>query len=196
MFRALLLAGAVALPACGQSAAPSDPEPQGETSPAEAPVQPVGTTQPEITAAIIGDSGEEIGTVDLVEGPNGVMMTVELSDPAIAEGWHGLHIHAVGDCSDIGEFKRSGGHLGKIEGGHGLLNPDGPEKGDLPNIHVDDRGGANAQMFSNLFIFSDLQDEDGAALIMHESMDDHMSQPIGGAGARVACAVLSGPNGE
>ena len=37
-----------------------------------------------------------------------------------------------------------------------------------------------------------LMDEDGSALIIHEAEDDHISQPIGGAGGRVACAVISG----
>ncbi|HBX92207.1 MAG TPA: superoxide dismutase, partial [Hyphomonas sp.] len=35
-----------------------------------------------------------------------------------------------------------------------------------------------------------LLDEDGSALIIHEAEDDHMTQPIGGAGARVACGVI------
>ncbi len=196
MIRPLLLAGAFALPACGQSTEPADtpsPAPAGESADAAAPA---ATPDPRLETSIIGDSGEEIGTVELVEGPNGVLMTVTLVDASLAEGWHGLHVHAVGDCSDTGDFKRSGGHLGKVEGGHGLLNPEGPEKGDLPNIHVDANGAAAAQIFSSLFSFGDIQDQDGAALIMHESLDDHMSQPIGGAGARVGCAVLSDGSGE
>jgi Cu-Zn family superoxide dismutase len=35
-----------------------------------------------------------------------------------------------------------------------------------------------------------LLDADGSAVVVHASPDDHLSQPIGGAGARVACAVL------
>jgi len=33
-------------------------------------------------------------------------------------------------------------------------------------------------------------DADGSALWIHASPDDHTSQPIGGAGARVACAAI------
>ncbi len=35
-----------------------------------------------------------------------------------------------------------------------------------------------------------LLDENGSALVIHEGPDDHKSQPIGGAGGRVACAVI------
>jgi len=41
-----------------------------------------------------------------------------------------------------------------------------------------------------LITSADLLDEDGTALIIHENRDDHLTQPIGGAGARVACAVI------
>jgi Cu-Zn family superoxide dismutase len=33
-------------------------------------------------------------------------------------------------------------------------------------------------------------DADGAALVIHANPDDYRSQPIGGAGDRVACAVI------
>jgi superoxide dismutase, Cu-Zn family len=36
-----------------------------------------------------------------------------------------------------------------------------------------------------------LMDADGAALIVHAFADDHQTQPIGGAGERVACAALT-----
>ena len=56
-------------------------------------------------------------------------------------GWHGLHLHDRGDCSDFAAgFQASGGHLGmnrRIQ--HGLLNRRGPEAGDLPNIFAPPR---------------------------------------------------------
>jgi Cu-Zn family superoxide dismutase len=36
-----------------------------------------------------------------------------------------------------------------------------------------------------------LLDGDGSALLIHAAPDDHTSQPIGGAGARIACAALT-----
>jgi Cu-Zn family superoxide dismutase len=35
-----------------------------------------------------------------------------------------------------------------------------------------------------------LLDADGSAIVVHANPDDHNSQPIGGAGARVACGVV------
>jgi len=143
-----------------------------------------------LAAEVIGAEGSVIGEVTMTQGPHGVLGSVVLNAGAVSPGWHGLHIHQVGDCSDVGRFTNSGGHLGKIEGGHGLLNPAGPEMGDLPNLYAHANGSAGMEFFSALFSLNDLRDEDGAALILHQNRDDHISQPIGGAGPRVGCAVL------
>lgn len=84
---------------------------------------------------------------------------------------------------------------------HGLLNPDGPEPGDLPNIYASPTGPFGAELFAPLATLGPpvsgsaprtaLLDEDGAALIIHAGPDDHRSQPIGGAGARIGCAALT-----
>ena len=80
--------------------------------------------------------------------------------------------------------------MGIIEGGHGLMNPVGPESGDVPNIWAAADGSAGYETFSPLFTLADVADEDGTAMVIHASRDDHITQPIGGAGPRVACAVI------
>ena len=45
-------------------------------------------------------------------------------------------------------------------------------------------------MFTTAVTLKGLRDADGSALVVHLNADDHMAQPIGGAGARVACAVV------
>ena len=76
------------------------------------------------------------------------------------------------------------------------MNPEGPEFGDLPNIFVPEGSDAKAQFFAaglTLATGQDgeaLLDDDGSALVIHAQEDDHVTQPIGGAGGRVACAVL------
>lgn len=142
------------------------------------------------TGDLMGNEGDTIGSVNMIEGPNGIVMEVSIDEGGLTPGWHAIHIHQTGDCSDTGEYTASGGHVGKIEGGHGLLNPAGPEPGDLPNLYAFEDGSVNFETFTDLVALSDVMDEDGGAIIIHEGRDDHMSQPIGGAGGRVACAVV------
>ena len=184
---------ALSLAACSQEAAqpqelPAEPLP----TPAEMPGPDEGVypSMMQSSISIIGAEGNEIGTGNLIGGPNGLLIRVEIAPGGLTPGWHGLHLHAVGDCSDVGTFKLSGGHVGKVEGGHGLLNPKGPEGGDIPNIWAAADGSAGYEAFTTLTKMSDLQDEDGSALLIHEGEDDAMTQPIGGAGARVACGVI------
>jgi Cu-Zn family superoxide dismutase len=138
--------------------------------------------------------GGDIGSVVLEEGPTGVLISVNVA--GLTQGWHGMHVHEHGDCSDAG-FKAAGAHLN--HGGkhaHGLLAPGGPETGDLPNVYVAADGAAHAQMFLPQFSLHGahgkpaLLDKGGSALIIHANPDDQTTQPIGGAGARMACAVL------
>lgn len=142
------------------------------------------------TADMVGLEGQAIGAANLTDAPDGLIIRVELAPGSLSPGWHGIHLHATGDCSDIGMYKMSGGHVGKMDGGHGLLNPMGPEKGDLPNIWAAADGSAGYEAFTTLDTLADLTDEDGSAIIIHESADDGLTQPIGGAGARVACGVV------
>ena len=142
------------------------------------------------TGDLMGNEGNTIGNVNMIEGPNGIVMEVSIDQGGLTPGWHAIHIHQTGDCSDTGEYTASGGHVGKLDGGHGLLNPGGPEPGDLPNLYAFEDGSVNFETFTGLVTLSDVMDDDGGAIIIHEGRDDHMSQPIGGAGGRIACAVV------
>ena len=146
------------------------------------------------TATIKDAKGAEIGTVRLVDAPKGVVLHIEAS--GLAPGWHGIHFHEKGDCSDAG-FKLSGGHVHTMTPSvHGLLNPQATDQGDLTNIHAGADGKVMAEIFSPLVALhagtdrANLLDADGSAIVIHASPDDYTTQPIGGAGARVACAVV------
>lgn len=181
--------GFLGLAACGQSASPpGDVDPSG-----------AGKVLSETTASnedlvygarararLFGPEGERIGDVIAWQGRDGVLIEIAARDLPL--GTHGVHIHSVGTCEDVGVYKASGGHVGKDDGPHGLLHPDGAHRGDLPNLHVTAAGTTGAEFFSALISVSDLTDADGAALIIHAARDDWQTQPIGGAGARIACA--------
>ncbi|MEM9938078.1 MAG: superoxide dismutase family protein [Pseudomonadota bacterium] len=195
MIRKALLTALLPLAACATAPAQVSDEasaPTAEPLPAmaEAASDELPALSVKMAGEVIGMEGNTIGAVNLLEGPHGVIMEVTLEPGSLTPGWHGLHLHQVGDCSDIGEFKRSGGHMGIIPGGHGLMNPVGPESGDVPNIWAAADGSAGYETFSPLFTFEDVADEDGTAMVIHANRDDHITQPIGGAGPRVACAVI------
>jgi superoxide dismutase, Cu-Zn family len=159
------------------------------------------------TVWIVGADGRALGQANFTGGSNGVLIQLEFSERALTPGWHGLHLHDRGDCSDFAAgFQASGGHLGmnrRIQ--HGLMNPEGPEAGDLPNIFAPPSGPFGAEVFAPYTTLSServpgnanarerlaLLDEDGSALLIHAARDDQMSQPIGNAGARIACAALT-----
>jgi Cu-Zn family superoxide dismutase len=144
------------------------------------------------SATILDADGAEIGKASLIQAPTGVLMHLKVS--SLNPGKHGLHLHGHGECDAKTGYKSAKGHVGKSDGGHGLLNPDGPEPGDLPNIFVGADGTGEMEAFSTMVSLTggdnNLLDEDGSTFIIHENADDHVSQPIGGAGARVACGVI------
>lgn len=141
-----------------------------------------------VTADLKNSTGQTVGAVTVTEAPKGVLMRVEIK--GLTPGWHGMHFHDKGDCSKS-DFTSAGPHVhGSAAAVHGLLNPAATETGDLPNIHIDANGAGATEVFSSLIKLSDLRDADGSAVVIHANTDDHMSQPIGGSGARVACAVI------
>jgi superoxide dismutase, Cu-Zn family len=140
------------------------------------------------TAELKNSTGQAVGAVTLTEAPKGVLVRVEVK--GLTPGWHGMHFHDKGDCSKS-DFTSAGAHVhGSGTAVHGLLNPNANETGDLPNIHVDADGSGSTEAFSTLVKLADLRDADGSAVVIHANPDDHMAQPIGGSGARVACAVI------
>lgn len=148
-----------------------------------------------VSTEIIGQDQVRIGEVTLTAAPDGVLVRIEAQ--GLTPGWHGAHFHEKADCSDAA-FENSGGHVhGASSPVHGLLNPDATDVGDLPNIHADADGKVTVELYSTLVVLEEgkgdrpaLRDADGSALVIHASPDDHMSQPIGGAGDRVACATI------
>jgi superoxide dismutase, Cu-Zn family len=142
----------------------------------------------QVTAELRNAAGQNVGAVILTEAPKGVILKVEVK--GIAPGWHGVHLHEKGDCSKS-DFTSAGAHVhGAGTAVHGLLNPAGNDLGDLPNIHAGQDGMAAAELFTPLVKLSALRDADGSAVVIHASPDDYTTQPIGGSGPRVACAVV------
>lgn len=154
---------------------------------------PLPALAADVTAQILGNTGAQIGTVTLKGNEKLALLRVELQPGSLTPGWHGMHLHAVADCSDIGAFKAAKAHVNHGAGAHGLLNPAGPESGDLPNLFVAADGSATAEVATSLVGLAGdagIMDSDGSALVIHAAEDDHAAQPIGNSGDRLACAAI------
>jgi superoxide dismutase, Cu-Zn family len=163
-----------------------------------APVTPAPIAR--ATGIFVDREGREIGTLTMVEAARGVVVNVSIREGGLAAGRKGIHIHSVGTCEDrAAGFLASGPHLGAPGLPHGFLNPEG-DFGDLPNLIVHRDGSAEAEMFTNFASLvgatgrGTMLDADGAAVVIHQNPDDHATQPIGGAGPRLACAVVRRAN--
>lgn len=138
--------------------------------------------------ALVGAAGQSLGTVSLWETAGAVGLRVQAS--GLPHGLHGLHVHSVGRCAPPG-FETAGGHWNPGQRKHGLNNAAGPHSGDLPNIAVAANGVVNESVVLSGASLGALSDADGSALVIHAAADDHMTDPSGNSGGRIACAVLS-----
>lgn len=145
-----------------------------------------------LSTAIVGNQGQAIGTANFQGSAHRTVVRIAIQPGFLSPGWHGIHFHAVGDCADVAKFEASKAHVNHAQKKHGLLNADGPDDGDLPNVFAAADGSINAEVSSPTLMkgANGLQDADGSALIIHAGADDHQTQPIGGAGARVGCSVI------
>ena len=156
-----------------------------------------GAAPQAISFPLKASDGAAVGSVKASEGPKGVLLHIEVQ--GLAPGWHGLHFHEKGDCSKS-DFTSAGAHVhGEASLIHGLLNPQTNDSGDLPNIFVGADGKGAADVFSPFVSLAgaagraNLLDSDGSAVVVHANPDDYDSQPIGGAGPRIACGVVAAP---
>lgn len=137
---------------------------------------------------------EEVGKVTLTDKDGEVEVNIEAL--ALPAGFHGFHIHTVGDCS-ASDFTSAGGHFNPAGEEHG------DHAGDLPNLLVMADGTASMMLETDRFAVADLFDEDGSAIIIHAAPDNHANIPeryapppddatlaTGDAGSRLACGVI------
>ena len=143
-------------------------------------------------AKLADASGKEVGVVEFRDTPNGVIVHAEFN--GLPAGTHAFHVHAVGKCEPP-TFDSAGGHFNPENHQHGFAVKGGWHSGDLPNITIPADGKLTIDVLATELSVSDDDDEkmldaDGAALIVHEGVDDYSTQPTGNAGKRIACGVV------
>jgi Cu-Zn family superoxide dismutase len=161
--------------------------------PAQTPVGTTGT-QPSAGALLVDEGGRSIGEARLQQTPHGVLLILDLRNAT--PGVHGMHIHEIGRC-DAPTFESAGGHFDPSSRAHGFLNPRGPHAGDLPNIEVPTTQQLSAEYLVTGVTLDrgpqSLLDANGSALVIHSAKDDHMSDPAGDTGDRIACGPIVAP---
>ena len=103
---------------------------------------------------------------------------------------HGFHVHEKGDCSS-GDGMSAAGHFNPKGNPHGHHSTPVRHAGDMPNLKADAKG--NAAITAELDVITVSEGPTsviGRGLIVHAQPDDYKSQPVGNAGARLACAVI------
>jgi superoxide dismutase, Cu-Zn family len=136
-------------------------------------------------------SGERIGVAVVTDTADTLRLGISVSQ--LTPGPHGLHFHTLGACTPPA-FASAGPHLNPDARKHGRLNPEGPHRGDLPNLMVGADGSADTTITLPADLggsgFGSLLQPGGTALVIHAGADDERTDPSGNSGDRLACAVI------
>lgn len=147
-------------------------------------------------AELVDAAGAVIGYVSVFDKGSGLVL--KLTAEHLPVGWHAMHIHAHGDCSDYEQaFIASGSHFNPHNAAHGAYDKHGYHAGDLANIFVGESGSVQIEQIVPGMTASEYRgffQDQGPALIIHQNPDDYLTQPTGDAGGRIACAVLPAAN--
>ncbi|MFO7320730.1 MAG: superoxide dismutase family protein [Chloroflexota bacterium] len=162
-------------------------------------------TTPEATAgggsafaALQDANGNAVGEVSITQADMGQVI-VQVLVNNLPPGFHGFHIHETGQCDPATEqpFSSAGAHLNL----DGSQHPN--HSGDLPALYVLADGTGGLLTITDRFSVSDLLDEDGSAIVIHQNADNFTNIPeryggpdeetlVGGdSGARLACGVIA-----
>ncbi|MBA6151215.1 superoxide dismutase family protein [Gelidibacter maritimus] len=154
----------------------------------EAPVNEVIKLQ----VALEAKSGSDVKGNAVFTEEDGVVTLVVVLD-GLTEGEHAIHLHEKADCS-ADDGTSSGGHWNPTNQPHGKWgSPDGYHKGDIGNLQADANGNATITMSTDEWCIGcgdANKDIIGKAIIVHEGVDDFVSQPTGDAGGRISCGGI------
>jgi Cu-Zn family superoxide dismutase len=154
-----------------------------------------GGSGPAREATTLRDAqGRAVGRVELRQREGRVLVSVRAR--RLPPGFHGFHVHAVGEC-DAPSFAAAGGHLARRGQDHSA------HVGDLPSLLVGEDGTARLTAETDRFTIAELRRGDGAAFMVHGGRDNFANIPdrydpapdeetrnTGDAGSRIACGVV------
>ncbi|MBD1261105.1 superoxide dismutase family protein [Maribacter polysiphoniae] len=131
------------------------------------------------------------GEVTFTQEDDEVTMIANFS--GLTPGKHAIHLHEKADCSSY-DGKSTGGHWNPTHEPHGKWGAaEGYHKGDIGNFVANEEGNATLTFSTDQWcIGCDDQNRNivGKAVIVHQGVDDFVSQPSGDAGARISCTGI------
>lgn len=132
------------------------------------------------------------GTVRFTQEGNAVKIVAHVEGLAPGQK-HAIHIHEFGDCSSP-DANSAGGHYNPEKHEHGLPDKNQRHAGDLGNLQANDSGQAHLELtVNNITLAGNKNPILGRAVIVHAKPDDG-GQPVGNAGARIACGTIGAAN--
>jgi superoxide dismutase, Cu-Zn family len=132
------------------------------------------------------------GTVRFTQEGNSVKVVAHVEGLSPGQK-HAIHVHEFGDCSST-DANSAGSHYNPEKHEHGLPDKDQRHAGDLGNLQADASGKAHLELtVNNITIAGNKNPVIGRAVIVHAKADDG-GQPVGNAGARIACGVIGAAN--
>jgi Cu-Zn family superoxide dismutase len=150
----------------------------------------LGGSEPRATAQLQPTRGNSVsGNVSFTQKGDKVVVVANVSGLKPNQE-HGFHVHEKGDCSS-GDGMSAAGHFNPRGNPHGHHSTPVRHAGDMPNLKADANG--NASFTAELDVITVIEGPTsvvGRGLIVHANPDDYKSQPVGNAGARMACAVI------
>lgn len=141
-------------------------------------------------ASLKDATGRDVGQVQLVQTPHGVLLRMSLK--GIPAGERAFHNHAVGKCEP--PFTSAGPHFNPAGRKLGMKAAEGAHAGDMPNLHIPASGELVIEVADPMISLvkgqpNSVFDADGSAIVIHVAADDYQTDPTGNAGDRI-CGVI------
>ncbi|WP_207533095.1 superoxide dismutase family protein [Desertivirga arenae] len=130
------------------------------------------------------------GTISFIQKQNEVEMKLDLNFPAKANRTVAVHIHEHGDCGNAGNDAH--GHWNPTNSKHGKWGSSEYHLGDIGNVQLDASGKGSLTIKTDKWSVGtgNTNDVAGRGLIVHDGVDDYVTQPTGNAGSRIGCGVI------